>query len=90
MKTTKKHKHDNLLFKRTVLEFMVELGYLKENSAVAMRYTVKFNKPFSEMGCNFCQSLFDNDIIKFQELSKRFNEIYNNLKHSQKIIERKN
>lgn len=76
----KKHKHTNLVFKRTLLEFMVELGYLKASSATIMRYTIKFNKPFSEMCCNFCQSLLDNDIIKFQELSKRFNEINTNLK----------
>jgi hypothetical protein len=75
----KKHKHDNLLFKRALLEFMVELGYLKASSATMMRYTIKFNKPFSEITCDFCQSLLDNDIVRFQELSKRYIEIYTSL-----------
>lgn len=76
----KKQKHDNLLFKRTLLEFMVELGYLKSTSATMMRYTIKFNKPFSEITCDLCQLLLDNDIVKFQELAKQFIEIHNNLK----------
>lgn len=77
---------NNKIFIRTILDFFLQQRYYTESSAVQLRYKIKFDKPTTMIIYDFCKLLFENDQMEFQQLARKFNEIYtiNELKYNKK------